>query len=132
MPAQHVGHCAEGCACLRATTPFFRTEAGDAIRTRHVANALKAMAPLVGLDPDLLGGKSLRIAYATDAFDVLGPQGAEHHIRDLGRWHSEIWTVYARISAQVLMHTSEEIETSRGVSLEELAEGWIQSAAPRR
>ena len=130
VPAAHPGDCKEGCTCLRSTTPFFVRKSGKAISTRDVSDAVKAMAPFVGLDPDLLGGKSLRIAFATDAYEVLGMTGAVNEIQLMGRWLSEIWQIYARISAERHMHTFAEIEKARGLSLEELAKGWVQSAKP--
>jgi len=97
-----------------------------------VRTGVRRLAEQLGLEKMLFGGMSLRIGFATDAFDVYGMAHADDLIRQMGRWQSDIWQVYARLSAETHMRSAEEIESSAGASLEELAKGWVQPGTRRR
>ena len=81
---------------LKATTPLFRL--GDtAITVRQVRSMVKALMQSVGLDPKFYGAHSLRIGGATAALAAgLSPAT----IRAAGRWSSDIYLIYCRISKE--------------------------------
>ena len=93
---------------------------------------MRELAAHLGLDKALFGGMSCRIGFATDGFDMYGMTEAENLIKQMGRWMSDIWHIYARLSAETHMRAAEKIELSAGASLEELAKGWVQPGTRRR
>ena len=85
-----------------ATTPLFRV-GGQAIRRDHVANMVKRLMQRIGLDPRKFGAHSLRIGGATAAL-AAGVQPAV--IRITGRWSSDCWELYARLSKEAALNVT--------------------------
>ena len=86
-------------------------------------------APPIGLEEDLYGGKSFRIGGATDYRAVYGPEAAERMIKQRGRWHSDIHSLYTRALAAEHLEGSAAIGDARGAELEALCKGWTQPAS---
>ena len=88
----------------RATTPLFRwgeargaTATERAFTVRHVRNMVRALMRAVGEDGAMFGAHSLRIGGATAALAAgIDPS----LIRLMGRWSSDVYLIYCRISRQ--------------------------------
>ena len=84
----------------RASTPLFRTHRGGnptAMTIDQVRATVKALMAAMGEDPSLFGAHSLRIGGATAALTAgIHPS----IIRLCGRWNSDLWEIYARISRE--------------------------------
>ena len=78
-------------------TPFFSHTNGEAFRREDVAAVVKRLMASIGLDPDRFGAHSLRIGGATAAL-AAGVQPTL--IRVLGRWSSDIYEIYCRLSLE--------------------------------
>jgi len=131
VPAEHAGGCQPGCACQRSQTAFFRRVSRVPVRTSDVKEGVRQLVGSLGLEPSQYGGMSCRVGFATDAVDTYGQTVADDLFQQMGRWAGDMWQIYARISASAHMRSAEEIEMSSGVSIEELADGWVQPAARR-
>ena len=81
-----------------ATTPLFRRRAtGSAIRVREVRSVVQRLMAALGLDARRFGAHSLRIGGATAALAAgLTPAA----IRAAGRWSSDVYQIYCRVSRQ--------------------------------
>ena len=81
---------------LEATTPLFRLRSA-AIRVSQVRAIVKAAMSALGLDASRYGAHSLRIGGATAALAAgLSPAT----IRAAGRWSSDIYLIYCRVSRE--------------------------------
>ena len=81
----------------RAQTPLFRRASGAAITVGELRRVVKTLMERIGLDPRRFGAHSLRIGGATAALAIgLSPAA----IRAAGRWGSDVYTLYTRISVQ--------------------------------
>jgi hypothetical protein len=78
-------------------TPLFRHSNGKAFRREEVAQMVKYLMESIGLDPAKFGAHSLRIGGATAAL-AAGIQPTL--IRVLGRWSSDIYEIYCRLSLE--------------------------------
>jgi len=78
-------------------TPLFRHASGEAFRREEVAAVVKRLMASIGLDPNRFGAHSLRIGGATAAL-AAGIQPTL--IRVLGRWSSDIYEIYCRLSLE--------------------------------
>jgi hypothetical protein len=78
-------------------TPLFRHSNGEAFRREEVAQMVKYLMESIGLDPAKFGAHSLRIGGATAAL-AAGIQPTL--IRVLGRWSSDIYEIYCRLSLE--------------------------------
>ena len=78
-------------------TPLFRHANGEAFRREDVAAMVKRIMASIGLDPARFGAHSLRIGGATAAL-AAGVQPTL--IRVLGRWSSDIYEIYCRLSLE--------------------------------
>jgi hypothetical protein len=79
-----------------AVTPLFR-RGGKAISVREIRGMVQQLMTLLGLDPKRFGAHSLRIGGATAAFAAgMSPSA----IRAAGRWSSEVYLIYCRLSRQ--------------------------------
>ena len=79
-----------------ATTPLFRLR-GKAISVPQVRAMVKVLMQSIGLDQSRYGAHSLRIGGATAALAAgLSPAT----IRAAGRWSSDIYVIYCRISKE--------------------------------
>jgi hypothetical protein len=79
-----------------AFTPLFR-RGKKAIAVREVRAMVQKLMQLLGLDPKRYGAHSLRIGGASAAF-AAGMSPAA--IRAAGRWSSEVYLLYCRLSRQ--------------------------------
>ena len=79
-----------------SSTPLFRRR-GQAITVREIRGMVQELMRRLGLDPRRYGAHSLRIGGATAAFAAgMSPST----IRAAGRWSSEIYRIYCRLSRQ--------------------------------
>ena len=88
---------------LENQTPLFRAADGNAYSRDKVAKIVKALMARIGLDPARFGAHSLRIGGASAALAAGVPPAV---IRITGRWSSDIWMTYARLSKQAALHVS--------------------------
>ena len=103
------------------------------------------MIPLVrrdagpaGLPPSEVFGNAYRIGGATDLRDapssavsviagpVIGMEQATRMIKQRGRWYSDIYEIYERVSMQEHALASAAITEAGGLDLEQILVGWIQ------
>ena len=112
----------------RERTPLFRRRAGAGVRpapltVAQVRDMVKALMLDMGEDPKLYGAHSLRIGGATAAL-AAGVSPAV--IRLCGRWNSDIWEIYARISREATANVTSLIgstpfhDLERGFHADEL------------
>ena len=114
----------------RASTPFFRLDSGRVVATADVLAIVREVVATLQLgDPVHYGGKSLRIGGATDILAACGWDiaRAEAIIAARGRWCSEIWQLYSRISAAAQGEASTSMALASDVSVESMS-GWTQPA----
>jgi hypothetical protein len=81
----------------RATTPLFRWESNAAFTVEDVRRIVKLLARACGLDPAHYGAHSLRIGGATAA---LAGGVSPAAIRVAGRWASDVYLLYTRMSKE--------------------------------
>jgi hypothetical protein len=116
----------------RASAPFFATDGGAPVTTARVREEVRAAVGVLGVAcPEEYGAKALRAGGATDLYAVLGGTEAESLIRSRGRWCSEIWQIYARLSADAQARVSAAMTAVEGNDLEAVVAGWVQPAATR-
>ena len=80
-----------------ATTPLFRRADGTAFKVTDVRNVVKWLMTSVGEDARLYGAHSLRIGGATAALAAGVPPAT---IRLMGRWSSDVYELYVRMTRQ--------------------------------
>ena len=78
-----------------ASTPLFREADGSAFTTRRVRTVVRGLVAFLGDNPAVYGAHSLRIGGATAAMAAGVPV---HYIKAMGRWSSEIYEIYCRLS----------------------------------
>ena len=89
-----------------ATTPLFRSETGAAFKVKEVRATVKLLMQYEGLDPARFGAHSLRIGGATAALAA----GIDPNvIRMMGRWSSDIYQIYCRMSRATALDVSVKI-----------------------
>lgn len=84
----------------KASTPLFRLRTGAraaSITVDQVCTQVKRLMALLGLDPARFGAHSLRIGGATAAAAAGVPPAV---IRCCGRWNSDVFEVYTRLTQQ--------------------------------
>lgn len=113
-----------------ALQPFFVGRNGETWDTHDTRTLAQHMARALGLPAAEFGGKSFRIGGATDWRDVFGAD-AERIIRQRGRWHSDIATLYQRALAEVHLRGSATVGSADSADLESLCRGWAQPATFR-
>ena len=75
----------------------------------EVRDTVKAVMAAAGRDPSRYGAHSLRIGGATAAFaDGVSPQ----LIRLMGRWSSDVYEIYCRMSMQSALHVGTAIASA--------------------
>ena len=79
------------------TTPMFRRPDGSAFTTDYVRDLVRCVMAAVGENPLEFGAHSLRIGGATAA---LAAGMSPSTIRAAGRWSSEVYRIYCRLSRQ--------------------------------
>ena len=85
---------------LKASTPLFRLRSRGSVASLTVAQVrdeVKRLMALLGLDPARFGAHSLRIGGATAAAAAGVPPSV---IRMCGRWNSDVFEIYTRITHQ--------------------------------
>jgi hypothetical protein len=86
-----------------ARTPLFADDNGRAFTRAQVSAMVKRLMAGLGLDPARFGAHSLRIGGATAALAAgIHPSV----IRITGRWASDVWMVYARLTKQAALRVS--------------------------
>lgn len=84
---------------------------------------IRFLMGLLGLDGKLFGAHSLRIGGATAA---LAGRAAPEVIRLAGRWNSDLWEIYSRVSSEAVGAVSKLVcstafhDLERGFHAEEL------------
>jgi hypothetical protein len=111
----------------RASTPLFRTRSGSAgascVTVAEVRSIIKEMMRALGEDERLFGAHSLRIGGASAALAAGVPPSV---IRLCGRWNSDLWEIYARISREAAANMTSVIgstpfhDLERGFHADEL------------
>ena len=99
----------------RAAEPLFCDAHGRAISRSAIAAFVKALMAAIGEDPDRFGAHSLRIGGATAAL------AAGMHpsvIRIAGRWSSDVWELYARLTQESACDISRIVGSSSFVDVE--------------
>ena len=96
--------------------PMFCFPNGQCIRTRDVRTAIRVAMEAAGRDPLRYGAHSLRIGGATAALAAgISPQ----LIRLMGRWSSDVYEIYCRMSLQAALGVgaaiaSQHVDTYEG------------------
>ena len=94
---------------LPADGPLFCHANGAAITVSEVRSAVRACMRAAGRDPQLFGAHSLRIGGATAALAAgVSPQ----LIRLMGRWSSDIYEIYCRMSVQAALGVGVSISSA--------------------
>ena len=110
-----------------ATQPLFvHPKTGKVPTTRYIAALAKRMGALFGLPDAALGGKSFRIACASDMYHEYG-EHAKRLLKERGRWHSDIAYIYARMSEGAHLAASQRTSGADAADIE-AATGWAQPA----
>ena len=89
-----------------ATTPLFRRAHGTAVTIGELRWIIKLLMERIGLDPRRFGAHSLRIGGATAAL-AAGLSPAQ--IRAAGRWGSDVYQIYTRMSPQAAINLAPTI-----------------------
>ena len=92
-----------------ATTPLFRRAHGTAVTMGELRRVIKTLMERIGLDPRRFGAHSLRIGGATAAL-ATGLSPAQ--IRAAGRWGSDVYQIYTRLSPQAALRQAPTIGSS--------------------
>lgn len=82
---------------ISEAAPLFCHADGSAATVRELRAVVKAMMQAIGLDPARFGAHSLRIGGATAALAAGVPPAL---IRIMGRWSSDVYEIYCRMSVQ--------------------------------
>ena len=94
---------------LRPDSPLFCRPNGQAITVDEVRDEVRRVMQAAGRQPHLYGAHSLRIGGATAALAAgIEPQ----LIRLMGRWSSDIYELYCRMSAQAALRVGEAISSA--------------------
>ena len=110
-----------------ATAPLFcHPVTGKIPRTRDLSSLAKKMGRALGLHESSVGGKSWRIAGATDLYDTY-QEHAQRLLKERGRWKSDIAYIYARVSEAAHLEASRRMAGATGRDLES-SSGWTQPA----
>ena len=101
----------------RHKVPAFRNAAGKQFCTGEITSAVRALCMAAGLDPSLYSSHSLRIGGATD---LAMSGGTEVECRMAGRWHSDVWAIYARPCLAMQLASSIRLCLAESVDMESL------------
>jgi hypothetical protein len=95
--------------------PLFCHDDGSAITVAQVRTTVKAVMAAAGRDPARFGAHSLRIGGATAALAAgVSPQA----IRLMGRWSSDIYEIYCRMSIESALGVGQAIASAFVTSME--------------
>lgn len=89
--------------------PLFCHVSGAALTVAEVRDMVKRVMAAAGCNPALYGAHSLRIGGATAALAAGVPPNA---IRLMGRWSSDVYEIYCRISLQSAVGVGEAIASA--------------------
>ena len=92
--------------------PLFCWPDGRGFAVREIRAAVKAVMQAAGRDPALFGAHSLRIGAATAALASGVPPQL---IRLMGRWSSDVYEIYCRMSLQSALQVGVTITSAAGV-----------------
>ena len=92
--------------------PLFCWPDGRGFVVREIRTAVKAVMQAAGRDPDRYGAHSLRIGAATAALASGVPPQL---IRLMGRWSSDVYEIYCRMSLQSALRVGVTITSAAGV-----------------
>jgi hypothetical protein len=101
----------------RKATPAFRTAHRRQFLTREISVALRVLCVALGLDPAMYSSHSLRIGGATD---LAQSGGTEVECRLAGRWHSDVWQIYARPCLAMQVASSIRLCLAESVDVESM------------
>jgi len=116
---------------LHGVAPLFASHE-TAVRTTDVLEFIREAADAAGEDPALFNARALRIGGATDLYHLLGAEEAERTIQKRGRWCSECYQVYTRMSATAMCSVSAQMADANGVDLEAFRSGYVMPAVVQR
>ena len=85
---------------LPSNGPLFCHRNGSAVTVAQVRDKVKEIAAAAGRDPSMYGAHSLRIGGATAALAAGIPPSL---IRLMGRWSSDVYEIYTRMSMQAAL-----------------------------
>lgn len=92
-----------------STTPLFRDTTKRAFTVRQARDMIKALMASIGCDPDRFGAHSMRIGGATAALAAgIDPSV----IRAMGRWSSEVYEIYTRLTREAAARVSSTIAST--------------------
>ena len=98
----------------RAATPLFR-DGAEAFTVGRVREMVKSLMAAVGCDPKFFGAHSMRIGGATAAL-AAGIDPAV--IRCMGRWSSDVYEVYMRLTRETATRLSSTVASTSFADLE--------------
>jgi hypothetical protein len=104
-------------AGIAESRPLFCHASGAPITTAEVRAMVKATMAAAGRDPGLFGGHSLRIGGATAALAAGVPPNL---IRLMGRWKSDVYELYCRMSVEAALGVGVAIASSSVAPLSEV------------
>ena len=96
--------------------PLFCWESGAPVRVSELREVVKALMQSIGLDPARFGAHSLRIGGATAALAAGVPPSM---IRIMGRWSSDVYEIYCRMSLQAALQVGSTISAAVVDSVEQ-------------
>jgi len=96
--------------------PLFCHHDGRGITVAELRDMVKRLMQAIGLDPSVFGAHSLRIGGATAALAAGVPPSL---IRLMGRWSSDVYLIYCRMSMQAALGVGQSIMTADVQTLEE-------------
>ena len=90
--------------------PLFCHNSGAPVTVTQVRDEVKLLMQMAGRDPNRYGAHSLRIGGATAALAAgVNPQ----LIRLMGRWSSDVYEIYCRLSLQSALHVGRAIASAQ-------------------
>jgi hypothetical protein len=98
------------------TQMLFCHEDGSPLTVRQLRDAVKGMMAAIGLDPARFGAHSLRIGGATAA---LAAGVTPSLIRIMGRWSSDVYEIYCRMSEESALGVGRAIASASVMSFEQ-------------
>ena len=87
---------------------------------------IRRFAQLLQLPAREFGAHSCRIGGATDLFSNNATKDIAVIVQNKGRWSSDIWKIYARLTRRDHLHASRMMFSNSGRSMEELIPNYTQ------
>ena len=98
------------------SAPLFCHMDGRGVRVDELRDEVKAIMQALGRDPSLYGAHSLRIGGATAALAAGVPPSL---IRLMGRWSSDVYLLYCRMSEEAALGVGQSIAAATVHSVED-------------